>query len=105
MERKRKVKSFKKTKNLIILGLIISVVAVAVTLFFILAPKIGSEPISFDIEDKCGPFMGSVLHPLQDQGMCEVRCRGQCESLERTIDHVEFTNREPNCHLCKCYCK
>ncbi|MCP3682422.1 MAG: hypothetical protein GY861_06990 [bacterium] len=64
-----------------------------------------SEKREFDLKDHCGPFMGTVLHTINDESQCGAKCKAKCAGID--YDYVEhtFDNRGVSCNSCECICK
>ncbi len=64
-----------------------------------------SEKRTFDLKDHCGPFMGTVLHTIEEDSQCEAKCKAKCAGMDH--DYVEYTfeNKGISCNSCECVCK
>ncbi len=80
--------------------LIIALLACIIAVVFVFYP--GSGPIK--IEDKCGKFVNLFSHTIPDEGQCKVRCKNQCNSIDRGYRKADFESSEKGCNSCLCYC-
>ena len=60
---------------------------------------------SFEIQDKCGSAFQAVLHTVESDGVCKIRCKSQCEVDDLKYDNHVFTMQVVGCHNCTCYCQ
>ena len=60
---------------------------------------------TFEIEDKCGMIAGSVMHILDTEAACEIRCKSQCSAQEMSYEKSAYTGLEQGCNICKCTCR
>ena len=69
---------------------------------FSLFPK---ETRNFDIEDKCGNFGVGIVHTVENEGVCKMRCRAKCGSIDFEYKKIVFESFINKCNTCKCYCE
>ena len=93
---KKKIKQ--NAKIIIIVFLFITLVMV-----FIIRP-LSKEKREFSIEDRCGPFMGSIVHTIKNEDVCEMRCRSQCEVNNFNYRKIIYEDGGIGCNSCTCLC-
>jgi hypothetical protein len=59
----------------------------------------------FFVEDRCSLIVGQLIHTLNDESECKVRCRTTCELRGVQFYDFEFVQKTEDCNTCKCYCK
>jgi hypothetical protein len=98
-------------KQAIIWG-VISALVILIILLLVISPDKGAIGFavlgsgkSFEIRDRCGPIMNYISHTIQSEGVCETRCKAQCETLDLNYKKIEFRQEEVGCNYCMCYCK
>ena len=89
----------KDIKSLLIVGLLLIIVIIIV-----LSSGFRGQT-SFKIEDKCGRFVNLISHTIADEEICKSRCRGQCQSMNRNYQKIEFEESNNACNSCLCYCR
>jgi hypothetical protein len=80
-----------------------SLVFLFILFIFIIRPLTQEKKI-FQIEDKCGPFMGSLVHTVANKDICEMRCTSQCDTNDFHLKKIEFVDNGLKCHDCTCIC-
>jgi hypothetical protein len=108
----KKVKKSKKSskKSKLFLSLICLFVALfLVFLFFQLDISLDfkKEIKNFYIEDSCGPSPvgGTVLHQVNNDAECKLKCSNLCSVWELKYYSHEFISENRTCYLCDCNCK
>jgi hypothetical protein len=63
------------------------------------------ETQKFTLLDECSLVLGNLLHSINEQGECRLRCKNNCEIRNLNFENSEFREEENNCHTCDCYCR
>ena len=83
----------------------IFIVGLAAALIYLIN-KNPKEPITLEIEDRCGQAPGNlVTHTVTDEHQCSQRCRAQCISQDYELDSFSFAKTPGPCYSCSCDCK
>ena len=57
------------------------------------------------IKDECTMIAGNLIHNIQDEGICEQKCKTNCDVLKMFFVSSEFAERTNDCHACICKCR
>lgn len=119
----KKLPAYKKSKKnssvkinkkyMAILIITLSFILVAILIAISLELNIIKNPIKgfqiapelFIIKDKCSLIVGQIIHTINDESICKMKCNAECEVREMQFRSSEFTKKEGDCHECRCYCK
>jgi hypothetical protein len=103
-----------KKSRLLLTGLIVLLIAL-IALVGILLLQLGVvdnpftnlhfQPKEFIIKDECSMIVGNLIHSIQDEGVCEQKCKTDCDVRDMFYYDFEFTEKMGDCHECKCYCR
>ena len=112
MKEKRKMhlsKSQKKVEKKITKFYFFIAGALFVLLVYLIGNSLGifdepSAPKSFPVSDECGNIMGNVIHNLEDEGDCKIKCENNCKFRELEYYNSSFISQETTCNLCDCWC-
>ena len=77
-------------------------VVIIISVFLVRA--IRQEKKELSIEDRCGPFMGSIVHTIKDENICEMRCISQCDVSGYKLKKFKFDSGGVGCNSCTCIC-
>lgn len=86
---------------------------VFLVLFLLIEEGILENPFSeygkveqkFSVRDECSLIVGNLIHQIDDEGICEARCKTNCQVREMNYIRFEFLEVEGDCNVCDCYCK
>jgi hypothetical protein len=84
---------------------VIIFLVVIVVILLLINRTVSKEEKLIEIKDKCGPFMGRIIHTIKSEDICKMMCRAQCESVDRKYRRIEFIDGGIGCHSCNCYCE
>jgi len=84
--------------------LIIIIFLVCILAIIFVVKPLTREKKEIDIEDRCGPFMGSIVHTVGSEDICKMRCRAQCETNDFKYKGVKYTDGALGCNSCTCIC-
>ncbi|MFH1802002.1 MAG: hypothetical protein ABH864_00960 [archaeon] len=109
-------KGGKRKKRSLLIGIVLIVLlAVLVLLVPVLLYQLGLvnnpftnlhfQPKEFIVKDECAMIVGNLIHPIQDEGICEQRCKMDCDVRGLFFYDFEFTESVGDCHTCKCRCR
>jgi hypothetical protein len=101
----KKLRHKKQNKFFFVFAAILIIVLTGLVLYSlkIFEPRV--EPIRFDIQDECGQILGNLIHNIQNDGGCKVKCADNCEIRGMEFHNYSFTFQEASCHTCECYCR
>lgn len=106
----------KKGRRSLIFGLILIILFVSLLVLVpILLFQIGLvknpftnlhiEPREFNVVDECSMIVGNLIHSIQDEGVCEQRCKIDCDVRGLFFYDSEFSESPNDCHKCRCFCR
>ena len=110
MAAKKVKKRFFKSRQLIILLSVLLAIIFLVILFnqgFIGNPleNFGKGITKVVAPDECTIIAGNLLHTIEDEGDCNLKCVAECEIRTLELEDSEFMARPNNCNICTCSCK
>jgi len=111
VKNKKKHVLHKKTMLVIILFLALFLTILSLILLvqfnFIKNPleKISLKERIFEIKDECSLIVGQLIHTIKDESTCEIKCKTNCDAFDMNFQNSEFTEKNEDCHTCKCTCK
>ena len=113
MLKDKKKKNNKKSKKIIIGAIILILLLSVIILILLIQFKIikydfksfALKPELFKIEDKCSVIVGQLIHTVNNEGTCMMKCKTECEVRDMKFFNLEFIEIENDCNKCSCYCK
>jgi len=63
-----------------------------------------SEPEYFSLQDECQAVMGNLMHSINNEGECKLRCINHCDIREMNFEGFEFIEETTACSHCGCSC-
>lgn len=106
-------KSFLSRKSAKLLIFLLVLLLVFSIFIFLVQQKILRNPFEdygkveqkFSVRDECSLIVGNLIHTIDDEGICEARCKTQCGVREMSFVRSEYKKVEKDCNICDCYCK
>ena len=96
-------------KKLLLIVLIILLLAVIFWLLvetaIIKLPPKSTQIKIFAVQDECSIIVGKLIHTIDDEGTCQLKCRATCEVKGLQLDRVTFVQGDNQCNRCECACK
>ncbi|MFA5857104.1 MAG: hypothetical protein WC867_07105 [Candidatus Pacearchaeota archaeon] len=103
------MKKKKISKKLIIITIVLLVILTSLILsefgFYDKIKNINKEPSLIELKDECSLIMNTILHQIENEDKCKIRCYNECNIRKMKFFRVEFSFQENSCHKCDCYCK
>lgn len=60
---------------------------------------------NFTIQDECSIIAGKIIHPIDREEDCAIKCVARCEVQSLSYINSEFIKKEERCNFCQCLCK
>lgn len=112
---KKEVKKINKpSKKIIQISIIIlALVLLLLSLFLLVETGIIKNPLDrlnsknkvYNLQDECSLIVGQLIHSIEDENDCQLKCRTNCNVRGETYLYEEFIKSENNCHTCTCSCR
>ena len=93
------MKNKNNKRNMLLLALAI----ITVSLMIAMELKIKKEVV-LEIKDNCGVFLNTVMHQIDSDDACKIRCINQCKVADLDYSNHVFQDNNQECNTCKCYC-
>lgn len=81
--------------------------AITLLILFLIEKRIIKEPTEeklIQLQDECSLVLGNLMHSINSEGECRLRCINTCGISNLEFEKSEFTPNENDCNACNCYC-
>ncbi|MFH1290670.1 MAG: hypothetical protein ABIH92_04650 [Nanoarchaeota archaeon] len=105
-KKKRRSKVFPVVIVILLVALVVLVPVLLVQGGYVDNPfeDFNAEPQLFLIKDECSVIVGNLIHTMNDEDDCSLKCKNECGVREMEFYESHFIQREGDCHMCECYC-
>lgn len=102
-----------KKKNLISVIILLSLLILGLILVLLVRLDLIKNPFyiinrssqEFVIKDECTLVVGQLIHTIEQEETCELRCKSNCDIRELEYVSHTFTSIDRDCNSCNCVCK
>jgi hypothetical protein len=106
------MKTTKKNRllnKIIFLAIILAVIFLILLAIWLEIPlfleELFKKPQMFQIKDECSMILSKLIHQINDQNACKIKCISECSFRETEFYNSSFIPNEDSCSICNCYCK
>jgi len=96
-------------KKVILLIIFLILVFLILLVFWFEIPlkikNISKEPQLIPLKDECSIILNNLVHQINDEGTCKIKCINECNFKKMKFYNSAFTSKNNSCNLCNCYCK